>query len=161
MQQVKIDKVTIHIGVGQSGDLLNKASKVLEQLTGQIAVKSQARLTIRSFGIRRNEDIAVYVTVRGSKAEEILNRALRVKDFELRKHNFAQNGGFGFGVQEHIDLGIKYDPNIGIFGLDVYVTLKRPGMNKKKHAQGKIGHEVSTKDVMHYFVQECGGAILA
>jgi large subunit ribosomal protein L11e len=45
----------------------------------------------------------------------------------LRRDNFSQNGNFGFGIQEHIDLGIKYDPSIGIYGLDFYVVLGRPG----------------------------------
>ena len=39
---------------------------------------SIARFTVRSFGIRRNEKIAVHCTVRGSKAEEILDKGLKV-----------------------------------------------------------------------------------
>lgn len=52
--------------------------QVLEQLTGQQPVFSKARYTVRSFGIRRNEKIAVHCTVRGAKAEEILERGLKV-----------------------------------------------------------------------------------
>ena len=37
-----------------------------------------ARFTVRSFGIRRNEKIAVHCTVRGPKAEEILEKGLKV-----------------------------------------------------------------------------------
>jgi large subunit ribosomal protein L11e len=73
------------ISVGESGDRLTRASKVLEQLTGQTPVTSKARYTIRSFSIRRNEKIAVHVTIRGPKAEEVLERALKVKEYELRK----------------------------------------------------------------------------
>lgn len=40
----------------------------------------------------------------------------------MRKNNFSDTGNFGFGIQEHIDLGIKYDPSIGIYGLDFYVV---------------------------------------
>lgn len=61
--------------------LLNITSlrlQVLEQLTGQQPVFSKARYTVRSFGIRRNEKIAVHCTVRGAKAEEILERGLKV-----------------------------------------------------------------------------------
>lgn len=100
---------------------------MLEQLTGQQPVFSKARYTVRSFGIRRNEKIAVHCTVRGAKAEEILERGLKVREYELRKDNFSDTGNFGFGIQEHIDLGIKYDPSIGIYGLDFYVVLGRPG----------------------------------
>ena len=57
-----------------------------------------ARYTVRSFGIRRNEKIACHVTMRGEKAEEILERGLKVKEYELRKRNFSQTGNFGFGA---------------------------------------------------------------
>jgi large subunit ribosomal protein L11e len=71
---------------------------------------------VRTFGIRRNEKIAVHVTVRGPKADEILERGLKVKEYELKRSNFSDTGNFGFGIQEHIDLNIKYDPGIGIYG---------------------------------------------
>jgi hypothetical protein len=99
---------------------------VLEQLTGQTPVTSKARYTVRTFGIRRNEKIAVHVTIRGPKAEEILERGLKVKEYELRRKNFSDTGNFGFGIQEHIDLGARYDPGIGIFGMDFYVVMGRP-----------------------------------
>lgn len=66
-----------------------------------------ARYTVRSFGIRRNEKIACYVTVRGDKAMQLLESGLKVKEYELLKRNFSETGCFGFGIQEHIDLGIK------------------------------------------------------
>ena len=75
-----------------------------------------ARYTVRSFSIRRNEKIAVWVTVRGEKAEEILERGLKVKEYELLRRNVSATGNFGFGISEHIDLGIKYDPSTGIYG---------------------------------------------
>jgi large subunit ribosomal protein L11e len=98
-------------------------------------------LTIRSFAIRRNEKIAAHVTVRGKKAEEILEKGLKVKEFELRKVNFSETGNFGFGIMEHIDLGIKYDPSTGIYGMDFYVVLEKPGKRvaKRKRATGRVG----------------------
>ena len=86
-------------------------------------LSGKARYTVRTFGIRRNEKIAVHVTVRGAKAEEILERGLKVKEYELRKKNFSETGNFGFGISEHIDLGIKYDPAIGIYGMDFYCCM--------------------------------------
>lgn len=73
-----------------------------------------AKYTVRNFGIRRNEKISVHCTVRGQKAYDILEKGLRVKEYELRRHNFADNGNFGFGINEHIDLGLKYDPQTGM-----------------------------------------------
>ncbi len=53
---------------------------MLDDLSGQKSVPSRARYTVRSFGIKRNEKIATHVTVRGEKAEELLERGLKVKD---------------------------------------------------------------------------------
>lgn len=53
--------------------------------------------------------------VRGEKALEILERGLKVKEYELKRKNFSNTGSFGFGIQEHIDLGLKYDPSTGEF----------------------------------------------
>merc|ERR1712146_746254 len=102
---------------------------------------SKARFTIRTFGIKRFEKIAANVTIRGDDAEKLLERGLRVKEMELRKKNFSDTGNFGFGIQEHIDLGIKYDPYTGIFGMDFYIILSRAGVrvSKRKHARSQVG----------------------
>jgi large subunit ribosomal protein L11e len=92
MRDIRISKMVINCSVGESGDRLTKAAKVLEDLTDQRPVESKAAYTIRTFGIRRNEKIACHVTVRGEKAEELLKKGLKVKEFELRKRNFSQGG---------------------------------------------------------------------
>ena len=152
------------ISVGESGDRLTRASKVLEQLTGQTPVTSKARYTVRQFGIRRNEKIAVHVTIRGPKAEEILERGLKVKEYELRRKNFSDTGNFGFGIQEHIDLGARYDPTIGIFGMDFYVVMGRPGARvaRRKQKKARVGftHRVKKEDTMAWFKQRFDGIIL-
>merc|ERR1712211_124876 len=147
-------KLCLNICVGESGDRLTRAGKVLESLTGQTPVFSKARYTVRSFGIRRNEKIAVHCTVRGPKAEEILERGLKVKEYELRRENFSHNGNFGFGIQEHIDLGIKYDPSIGIYGMD---------FAHRRAKVGKVGfpHRLTKEDAMKWFQTKYDGVILS
>jgi large subunit ribosomal protein L11e len=137
---------------------------VLEQLTGQQPVFSKARYTVRSFGIRRNEKIAVHCTVRGEKAEEILEKGLKVKEYELKKNNFSATGNFGFGIQEHIDLGIRYDPSIGIYGMNFFVVLGRAGFDissrKKRQAAVGASHKTSKEEAMKWFQTKYSGIIL-
>ncbi|CAD8187774.1 unnamed protein product [Paramecium octaurelia] len=163
MRKIRIEKLMVHICAGESGDKLTKAAKVLEDLTGQKPVFGKARYTVRSFGIRRNEKISVFCTIRGDQAKDILFRGLRVKEMELKKRNFSESGNFGFGIQEHIDLGLKYDPYTGIFGMDFYVVLSRPGLRvaQRKSRGARLGtaQRVSKKEAMEWFKQTFEGNV--
>merc|ERR1712054_555930 len=163
MRKVICDKLIINIAVGESGDRLTKAVRVLQQLGDQTPVENVARYTVRTFGIRRNEKIATHVTVRGKKAMDLIEKGLKITDYEISAKHFSDSGNFGFGVNEHIDLGLKYDPSTGIYGIDFYVVLRRAGFrtSTKKRKRGRIGvsHLVTKEDAMEFVRQKFNAEI--
>ena len=164
MRNIEIDKVVINCCVGEPGDKLTKAAKVLKDLSGQEPVLNQAKITIRSFSIRRGDKIATHVSIRGDKAKDILERGLKVKEFQLSKNAFSNNGTFGFGIHEHIDLGLRYDPYTGIFGMDFFVVLKRPGarVGRRKHCRSRVGNnqKISKEEAQDWFKKTYDGALI-
>ena len=73
-------------------------------------------------------------------------------------------GNFGFGIDEHIDLGIKYDTSTGIFGMDFYVVLTRAGkrVGSRRNKTGRVGkfQRVSKEEAKMWFIEKCGGTVL-
>ncbi len=133
MLMPKVMAVTLNIAVGRSGEVLLRAGKVLEELTGQKPVHRRAKRTIREFGIRKREPIAVTVTVRGKKALKLLDRVADAVDRRIRASAFDEFGNFAFGIKEHIEIpGVRYKADIGIFGMDVIVTMGRAGYRVAK-----------------------------
>ncbi len=129
----RIDKVTVHIGVGESGERLTTAERLLETITGQKPVRAKAKKTLPEFKIKKREPIGCKVTLRGGRAESFLKTALSIVDNRLSSRQFDSSGSFSFGIEEHTDFpGMKYDPNVGIFGMDVSVALKRAGYRVKR-----------------------------
>ena len=165
MRVIRIEKVVVNIGVGSSGERLEKAAKVLEQLTEQKPSFRKAKKTIKEFGIKKGEPIGLTVTLRRSKAVWFLLKALAAIDFTLRKSCFDNWGNVCFGVKEHILIpGVKYDPNLGIWGFDVAVMLSRPGYRVmyRRRARSKIGKKqrVTREEAMEYFQKIFGVKII-
>ncbi len=159
MRQLKILKVVVHMGVGSSGEHLEKAITVLENLTGQKPVKLLAKKTIRDFGIRKREPITAKVTLRGKKAEEFLRRVLSVVENKIKYSSFDNYGNFSFGIKEHIELpDTTYDPSLGIFGLDITVSVTHPGyrITKRRKYKHKIpkGHRVNKLETMVFLATQ-------
>ena len=161
MLQTKIDKVVVNISVGKSGEPLEKASKILKQLTGQNPCKRRAKKTIRDFGIRKGEPIACLVTLRKERARAFLEKAFQAVDNKIPKNCFDRFGNFSFGIKEHIEIpGPKYVPELGIHGMDISVSLNRSGYRvKHRHrAKSKIGasHTVRSEETMSFIKEEFG-----
>ncbi len=155
MRNIMIGKVMVNISVGSSGQALDNAMTILQQLTGQLPAQRPAKQTIRAWGIRRFEPISCIVTLRGKKADEFLRKAFHGIRNIIRSKSFDKFGNFAFGIKEHIDIpGTRYDPNLGIIGMDVMVTLERPGyrVTRKKRGRSKVGrsHKVTPDEARNF-----------
>ena len=154
-----IEKVTVNMSVGKSGSPLEQAVTIIKQLTNQTPSKRKAKKTVREFGIRKGENIACVVTLRGEPANEFLRKAFYAVEKKISKYSFDKQGNFSFGIKEHIDIpGTKYVPQLGIHGMDVSVSLGRAGYRvKRRHrAKSKIGkdHLVTAKEAILFIKDE-------
>lgn len=161
MRELRIGKVVVNITTGQSGEPLSRAMTILEGLTGQRPVVRRAKRTIRTFGIRKNEPIACVVTLRGARAEEFLRKALEAVGNRVPPRSFDRHGNFAFGIREHIDIpGTRYDPSLGIVGMDVMVSVERPGYRvaRRRRARSKIGRRqrVTGEEAMEFIKNRFG-----
>ena len=161
MLKPRIEKVVVNLNVGKSGEPLEKASKVLKELTDQAPIKKKAKKTIRDFGVRQGEPIACVVTLRKEKAIDFLKKVLPVVENKILRSCFDKQGNFAFGIKEHIEIaGVKYDPDVGIFGMDVCVSMGRPGYRVKTRRKGKTqlgSKHVLTPEESVVFVKETLG----
>jgi len=133
MKQPHIEKVVVNIGVGEAGERLNKAQKVLSMVTKQKPVITFAKVTNRDLGVRFGMPIGCKVTMRGVKAQDFLRKALVIRDNRVASYSFDKEGNLSFGIPDYTDFeGMKYDPEIGIFGMDVSVVFMRPGYRVAK-----------------------------
>jgi large subunit ribosomal protein L5 len=164
MKRIGVDKIVINIGVGKSGEPIEKAKKALLELTGQRPAVRGAKKTVRDFGIHKGEPIGTIVTLRREPALEFLKRVIAAKRNALKASSFDNYGNISLGIHEHIDIpGTKYNPEIGIFGMDVNVVLSRPGYRiaKKSRKNAQIGrtHRINKEEAIDFFKQEFGAEV--
>jgi len=133
MREIRIEKITLNIGSGKEQTRLDKSIKLLESLTGIKPIKTFTKKRIPGWGLRPGLPIGCKLTLRKKNATEILIKLLKAVDDLLKPSQFDNNGNVAFGIPEYIDIpGAKYDPSIGIMGLEVCVTLERPGFRIKR-----------------------------
>lgn len=165
MKEIRIEKVTLNIGVGKTGDELEKASTILKMLTNKKPVLTVAKVKQPTWGIREGLTIGTKVTLRGEDAIAFLKQAFSAVDNKVKKRSFDKLGNFGFGIKEYIDMPTaKYDPKLGIRGFDVIVTLERPGyrIKKRKLDKAKIRkrHLITQDDGAEFIKQKFGVEVI-
>jgi large subunit ribosomal protein L5 len=143
MRDIQLDKAVV------------KAEKVLGMVTGKKPVRTMSKTTNRDFGIRQGMQIGCKVTIRGKEAEEFVKKALWIRENRIATWSFDPEGNFSFGIPDYTDFpGMKYDPEIGIFGLDVSVSLVRPGRRiaRRRIMRRRVPkhHRVSKKEGQEY-----------
>jgi large subunit ribosomal protein L5 len=156
MRTIRIGKVVVNMGIGKSGEPIERAKKAIEEITGQKPSTRNAKNSIRDFGIHKGEPIAVMVTLRKAKATEVLKKLLTAKNNQVKSSSFDNFGNISFGIREHIDIpGIKYKPEVGIFGMDVAIALERPGYRvaRRSRIPAKVGksHRISKDEAITFF----------
>ena len=165
MKKISLAKVVLNMGVGQSGDPIEIGKKALEQITGKKPNARNAKKSQRDWGVRKGEPIGVAVTIRGNNATELFKKLLAAKDNQIMERAIDNEGNLSFGLKEYIDIPeIKYDPEIGILGLEVSVSLTRPGFNIKLRSRRKtkIGknHRITKNDTIKFLTEKFGVKIV-
>jgi large subunit ribosomal protein L5 len=158
MRNVRIEKLTLNIGAGKDTQKLEKGVVLLKAITGIEPVKTVTMKRIPNWGLRPGLPIGCKLTLRKQTATDLLKRLLQAKHNKLRPSQFDETGNISFGIQEYIDIpGVAYDPKIGIIGLQVCVTLERPGYRIKhrrlRQKQVPRNHTV-TRDEAIQFMQK-------
>jgi large subunit ribosomal protein L5 len=157
----RVEKVTVHMSVGESGKKLSNAEMIMTTITGQTPVRAVAKRTLPGFNIKKGEPIGCKVTLRGDNAAKFLKTALGIRGNSLDSSLFDNNGNFAFGIEEHTDFpGLEYDPEIGIYGMDVIVSVERPGyrIKHRRSQQNKVpqGHKLTKEDSIAYVSKNYG-----
>ncbi|MBR3477434.1 MAG: 50S ribosomal protein L5 [Candidatus Methanomethylophilaceae archaeon] len=155
MRNLHVDKVVVNIGVGEAGERLVKAEKVLEMVTGHKPVETISKTINRDLGIRKGMPLGCKVTLRGEDAEEFIKKALVIREMRVPEYSFDKEGNMSFGISDYTDFeGMKYDPEIGIFGMDISVVLRRVGNRITQRAllQRRIprSHRVDREEAIQY-----------
>lgn len=156
MKEIKIEKLVLNFGAGKDQNLLTKGIKLLKNITGINPVQTVTQKRIPQWGLRPGLPIGAKITLRGDEATKLLERFLKAKDDLLKPSCFDGAGNVSFGVPEYIDIpGVEYDPDIGIIGLQVTITLKRPGFRVKQRSvnQQKLGHnhKITQNEAIDFF----------
>jgi len=155
MRAPRVEKVVVNIGVGEAGERLAKAQKVIEMVTGQRSVQTISKTINRDLAIRKGMPLGCKVTLRGENAKDFLEKALEIREHRIPAYSFDKEGNMSFGIADYTDFpGMRYDPEIGIFGMDVSVVLRRVGnrVTQRPILRRKLprGHRMDRGEAIEY-----------
>ena len=155
----RIVKMTVNIGVGEGGKRLQTAENVLEMLTGGRPVRTLGRIQNRDLKVRKGAPIGGKVTIRDSdKISTFLKDAFWVRENTIPSWCFDAQGNLSFGISDYTEFpDQKYDPDIGIIGMDISVVLERPGhrVSRRRRRQSKVdaNHRVTPDESRAWFAE--------
>jgi large subunit ribosomal protein L5 len=159
MQEIRMEKLTLNIGAGKDQVKLEKGMKLLKNITGINPVKTFTTKRIPEWGLSPCLPIGFKLTLRKAKMKEVISRLLDAKDYRLKESQFDNGGNIAFGLHEYIDIpDVKYDPEIGVMGLEVCITLERAGFRikrrRKKRRKVPIKHRITKQNAMEFMIKE-------
>ncbi|HIH37912.1 50S ribosomal protein L5 [Candidatus Woesearchaeota archaeon] len=161
MKTIRVEKVTLNFGAGKDQALLEKGVKLIKHVTGISPVKTITQKRIQEWGLRPGLPIGCKLTLRGPRAIEVLGQLLESKEKILKERQFDTMGNLSFGIPEYIDIpNVRYDPDLGIMGFEVSVTLTRPGYRVKSRRNlrrplGK-GHKITKQEAIEFMTAQFG-----
>lgn len=159
MKEIRIEKVTLNVGAGKDQKVLEKGIKLLTNLTGTAPVKTITDKRLQAWGLRPGLPIGCKLTLRGEAAEKLIPRLLHAKDNILSDKCFDNHGNISFGLPEYMDIkDAKYDPEIGMMGLQASITLTRPGFrirNRKiRNAKVSKTHQIKQEESINFMKEK-------
>lgn len=161
MRNLRVTKVTLNFGAGKNPQLLERGMLLLEKVAGRAPVQTVTQKRIPNWNLRPGLPIGAKITLRGSQAHSVLKQVLSAKHDGLKESNFDSQGNLSFGVPEYIEIsGMKYDPEIGMLGFEVSVTVERAGFRIKRRRMftKKIppSHQVTKQESIVFMTEQYG-----
>jgi len=155
MREIKVAKITLNIGAGKDQEVLKKGLKLLKNITGATPIQTITNKRLAAWGLRPGLPIGCKVTLRKERAVEILKNLLKAKEHRLNETQFDDNGNVAFGIHEYIDIpNAKYDPEIGIMGFEICVSLERAGYRIKRRRMQKkkvpVKHRINKQEAIEF-----------
>lgn len=159
MREIKVSKLVINIGTGSDESVQGNAKLLIKMITGRKPADEISRTRNPSFKIAKGQKIGAFVTIRGEDARKLMKKLFEAVDNKI-KYSAITSNSMSFGIPEYIDIsGVKYDPKIGMLGMNVNVSFRRSGLRvalrKQHNAKIPAKHRsISRDEIIEYIKKE-------